>query len=351
MRAATSLILVMLPFLLTGCVALSKYNARLEQIGGLNRDIVSLEETLKRSESARAFLDLQLREARENLAKLQQEHEKLESASMTVPSGEAVPVDGQDQDFKKEMALLTARLAEADARIRELSTALAAKEDRARKMPVLEAALAEREQRIRDLTEYLHNQEIKVDQLQRDAAALARKRNGSEEKRDALADLRSDLGRELGKGEIAVRESGGRVIVSMKERILFDSGSARISKSGQRTLNRMARTLRKIRNNMIMVEGHTDSMPIRSKSLLARYPTNWDLAAARAANVLKYLEKKGKVQPELLGLAGYGCYLPAAANDCEKNRKLNRRIEIALVPIPAERVAAAGRPAEGDATF
>ena len=352
MHAVKLCSMLLFSLLVAGCVSLSKYNDRLEQISNLNLDIASLEETLRKSESARASLDSQLQEARENLAKLQEEHEALEAASMTVPEGtERVSMDAQKQDFADELTLLTAKLADADARIRELSAALAAKEEAVKKMPVLEAALAEREQRIRDLTEYLRNQETKVTQLQKDAVDLTRKRNGSEEKTDAVAAIRSNLSKEIEKGEIAVKEYRDKLIVSMKEQVLFDSGSARITKSGQKTLNRMAKVLKKIRNNRIIVEGHTDTMPIRNRSIVAKYPTNWDLAAARATNVLKHLENKGKIKPELLALAGYGCYLPAAANDCEKNRKLNRRIEIAVVPAPTDRVAVAGEATKATAAF
>ena len=138
---------------------------------------------------------------------------------------------------------------------------------------------------------------------------------------------------------IGVKEFRDKMIITMNDQILFDSGSARITKAGQKTLNRMAKVLKKIQNNQIVVEGHTDATPIRRTA--GKYPTNWDLAAARATNVLKHLEKKGKVSPKLLALAGYSCYLPAAANDCATNRKLNRRIEIAVVPLEMDRVASA----------
>lgn len=180
----------------------------------------------------------------------------------------------------------------------------------------------------------------KIAQLRKDTEELARKRIGSDEKENAVVAIRSMLADDINKGEISVKEYRDRMIISLKEQVLFDSGSARISSQGQKTLNRMARILTKVKNNRIVVEGHADTRPIGRK-LTGRFPTNWELAAARATNVLKHLEQRGKVKSELLAMAGYGCYLPAAANDCAKNMKLNRRIEIAILPMDETRIASA----------
>lgn len=332
--------LLLVAVTVTGCVSLSRYNERVAQVRSVEWDLASQDRNLRQSESARSALDADLKEARTNLAKLQQEHEALKAASVAAPPEAGQPsVDLRKQEFSREVAALTAKLADADARIRNLSAALAAREDAARKVPALEAALAEREQRTRELDANVRSMEATVARMQKDTVALSRKRSGSEEKETAVTALRANLGSEIGKGQLVVKEYHDKLIVSMSEKVLFDSGSARISRSGQKTLDRMAKILKKVKNNQIVVEGHTDNMPIRYR--VGKYTSNWELAAARAANVLSHLEKKGQLNPELLALAGYGCYLPAAANDCAKNRRQNRRIEVALVPLDTQRLAEA----------
>jgi chemotaxis protein MotB len=80
----------------------------------------------------------------------------------------------------------------------------------------------------------------------------------------------------------------------------------------------------------IRIEGHTDAIPI-SGSLAQRYPTNWELSAARAINVARYLQKEA-INPALLSAAGFGEFKPVADNATVEGRAKNRRIEIVLVP-------------------
>jgi chemotaxis protein MotB len=86
---------------------------------------------------------------------------------------------------------------------------------------------------------------------------------------------------------------------------------------------------------MIMVEGHTDDVPIGPK-LRDRFPSNWELSAARAATVVRYLQEKG-VAPKYLGAAGFSEYRALAPNDSAANRQRNRRIDVVLTPEIQER--------------
>lgn len=332
--------MVIISFLLAGCVSLSKYNERMEHIQYLEGEMGSLEETLKESESARKAIAAELQGTKENLAKLQEEHEALKSRTLASTNNpdDSSDIDAEKQQFAEELAALIAKLAEADSRIKELSTLLAAKEAAVRRIPTLEAAVVEREQQIKDLTASLQSLESYILQIKKDATELSRRRSGNEEKEQTFAAVRSLLRDEMSNGEISVKEYRDKVILGMREQVLFRSGSANITRNGKKTLDRIAGVLRKIRNNQIVVEGHTDTVPFRKTA--RKYRTNWDLAAARATKVVRYLEVSGRVRPELLALAGYSCYLPAAANDCAKNRRLNRRIEIAIIPLETERLAA-----------
>jgi chemotaxis protein MotB len=83
--------------------------------------------------------------------------------------------------------------------------------------------------------------------------------------------------------------------------------------------------------DVIRVEGHTDDTPI-SEKLKAKYPSNWELSAARAASVARYFETKHQIDPIRLESLGFSKYHPVAANDTDENKARNRRVEIVLKP-------------------
>jgi chemotaxis protein MotB len=80
-----------------------------------------------------------------------------------------------------------------------------------------------------------------------------------------------------------------------------------------------------------VVEGHTDDVPI-GLVFIEKYPTNWELSAARAVGVVRFLQEKGWLEPKRLSAVGYSYYKPVASNDTAEGRRQNRRIEIILVP-------------------
>ena len=79
------------------------------------------------------------------------------------------------------------------------------------------------------------------------------------------------------------------------------------------------------------MEGHTDRTPL-GQELRQKYPTNWELSAARAAAIVRFLQWRGGLDPERLSIRAYSSYRPMASNKTEKGRRMNRRIEIILGP-------------------
>jgi chemotaxis protein MotB len=94
------------------------------------------------------------------------------------------------------------------------------------------------------------------------------------------------------------------------------------------------------------VQGHTDNVPITG-ALAKRFATNWELSAARATNVVRFLQDQAKLDPTRLSASGYSEFRPRGPNDTEAGRRQNRRIEILLIPIPAA-VPAEAKPAPID---
>ena len=158
------------------------------------------------------------------------------------------------------------------------------------------------------------------------------------EKEDELArlkgtaqELEEKMKAEIARGEIRLSQANGRLQVDLVDKILFDSGDAKISRRGEEVLARVGSVLSNVKDRQIQVAGHTDGAPISAR-LLGRYPTNWELSASRATNVVRFLEEKAHVPPKRLVASGYGPFHPLVSNATPAGRARNRRIEILLTP-------------------
>lgn len=146
---------------------------------------------------------------------------------------------------------------------------------------------------------------------------------------DSLQDKMKD---EIAHGDIRLTQSGGKLRVDLVDKILFDSGEAKISKRGESVLARVGAILAAIDDKQIQVSGHTDAAKI-SEKLAGEFPTNWELSGARAINVVRFLQEKAGVPGGRLVASGYGEYQPIAKNHSPAGRARNRRIEILLTPL------------------
>jgi len=138
--------------------------------------------------------------------------------------------------------------------------------------------------------------------------------------RNALLGFASD--------ELSVEIRNGKVYVSMSDKLLFKSGSAAVETKGVEALKVLGDVLNKNTDIDILVEGHTDNVPIRTSV----YRDNWDLSVARATSIVRILSADYKVDPTRLTASGKGEYYPRAGNDTAEGRASNRRTEIILSP-------------------
>jgi chemotaxis protein MotB len=145
--------------------------------------------------------------------------------------------------------------------------------------------------------------------------------------------LVGNLKKELKAGQIQVQQLRDGLRVNVAQDILFDSGSAEVDQNGTEVLGRVAVQLKKS-SHQIMVIGHTDNKPI-GPALVKQYPTNWELAGARAASVVRLFEHSGLSTKRLLAVS-LADVKPVASNSTPEGRSKNRRIEIRLRPVPAE---------------
>jgi len=138
--------------------------------------------------------------------------------------------------------------------------------------------------------------------------------------RDALLGFQSD--------ELSVEVKNGKVYVSMSDKLLFQSGSASIEEKGKEAIKVLADVLGKNKDIDILIEGHTDTIPIHT----AVYKDNWDLSVARSTSIVRILTNEYKIAPTRLTASGKGEFSPKATNSTPEGRAVNRRTEIILSP-------------------
>jgi chemotaxis protein MotB len=166
--------------------------------------------------------------------------------------------------------------------------------------------------------------------LKQDVADLKKKEAEVQAESSTYKDLMKEMKSEIAKGQITISELKGTLTVDVANQILFASGEADVKKDGLAILKRVVDILATVKDKAIRIEGHTDNQKIFGQ-LAKKYPTNWELSAARAINVTKYLISQG-IQPEILSAVAYGEFKPLADNTTPEGRQKNRRIAIILLP-------------------
>jgi chemotaxis protein MotB len=129
--------------------------------------------------------------------------------------------------------------------------------------------------------------------------------------------------------ELTVEMKNGKVYVSLSDKLLFKSGSADIEEKGQEAIKKLADVLNKNPEIDVLIEGHTDNVPLRSS---LNFKDNWELSTGRATNIVRIISDVSKVNPKRLTAAGRSEYMPKVSNDTPEGRAKNRRTEIILTP-------------------
>jgi chemotaxis protein MotB len=140
-------------------------------------------------------------------------------------------------------------------------------------------------------------------------------------KREVLGSLE-----EVEQGDFSVRWDQSRLVLVLGERITFRVGEAELLVNFQPALSRIAEFIAHKEGYEVVVLGHTDNTPIHN----SRFPSNWELSAARAVDVAKFLIENG-VRPERVSIQGYSEYRPLRENTTPETRQANRRVEIMLI--------------------
>lgn len=175
-------------------------------------------------------------------------------------------------------------------------------------LDVITAELKKREDRVKELEDVLRQKEEAVNALKKKVS-------------DAL------LGFE-GKG-LTITQKNGKVYVSMDESLLFQSGKWVVEPKGVEVLKKLAKVLETNPDINVMVEGHTDDVPMKG---LGDVKDNWDLSTVRATSVVKIITQNSTTDPKRLTAAGRGEFFPIDSSKTKEARAKNRRTEIILTP-------------------
>jgi len=212
--------------------------------------------------------------------------------------------------------------------VTELERRVAALREEQQALELTTKALEEQRVDLMDRTEDLR---LASEQL---AAELQREKFAREEATQQVKALSGsyqslvdELEQEVQSGRLEIQRLQGRLQVRALDRILFPSGSAQVTKQGSEVLTRVAEQVKKIPGQSVRIEGHTDNVPISTP----RFPSNWELSAARAAQVVRVFEAAG-IASDKLEAVGFGPNRPIESNATAEGRSRNRRIEIVLVP-------------------
>lgn len=196
---------------------------------------------------------------------------------------------------------------------------LQSKEDALR---TLEGSLTIKEEKLKKLTDELASREKRVNELE---AMISRKDSLVTALKNKVKDAL--LGFE--NNGLTIEQKNGKVYVSLDESLLFSSGSYVVATKGVDVLKKLAKVLEQNQEINILVEGHTDNVPLNGKGDVA---DNWDLSVKRATSVVKIITTNSSVNPKRLTAAGRSEYIPLDMTNTADGRKKNRRTEIILSP-------------------
>jgi chemotaxis protein MotB len=146
-----------------------------------------------------------------------------------------------------------------------------------------------------------------------------------QETREDATDLANELKDQIARGEVEVETQGRKIIVRIREKGSFPSGSAQLAVEYLGVLQKV-RDILSGKHGQIQVHGHTDNVPIAT----ARFRSNWELSSARAVSVAHELLREGKLNPARFTVAGYSDTRPLVSNDNTEDRARNRRVEIVI---------------------
>jgi chemotaxis protein MotB len=166
--------------------------------------------------------------------------------------------------------------------------------------------------------------------LQNEIGRLQEEAGSARGRADQLnADLQAALGSLQEKEKLSLSADNDRSMITLPNAATFASGSADLTPEGKQIIDQVWGVLNRYPDRKILVEGHTDNVPI-APDYRDRFATNWELSAARALAVVHYVREKFETNPERISAVGCGEYRPIAENKTEEGKGKNRRVVVVV---------------------
>jgi len=303
-----TVLVTLITLLLTSCVSQKKYNEVLQTNEATNKklkDCLNNNATLSENISA---LEKDLNTKNQNIEDLIKGDKKSSDLLKSL--------NKENADLKSQLEAANKRvneiLTDKSDRLTELSDQLYQREEEINRkeqtLDSLQNEFAENQRQMKELKAQLSNKEAQLNKIQKTL-------------KDALLGF-EDKG-------LTIENKNGKVYVLMEEKLLFGSGSWEVSEQGKNALSEIASVLEKNTDIDVMVEGHTDNVPLKGKNQIK---DNWDLSVMRATSITKILLSGNKIDPKRIVPCGRGEYVPKVTNNNADNRAKNRRTEIILSP-------------------
>jgi chemotaxis protein MotB len=262
-------------------------------------------------------------------------------------------LEGTRDDIQSQLEAAQSQLSDCQDQVADLQSQLQA---RANELSTAQSNLSTRDAEIKRLTDELNYfKEHNTDLLERleDFALLTQA--GAENVKKSLDNLNeqnkyirrltSDIQRkdslnlalvvnlkrslsDINDEDVTVEVKKGVVYISISDKLLFRSGSSVINQAAEAVLGKVAKVINDHSNLDVLVEGHTDDVPIATECVV----DNWDLSAKRATSVVRMLQTKFSVEPDRMTAGGRSYYVPKDSNETREGRSVNRRTEIILLP-------------------
>ncbi|MGK7389681.1 MAG: OmpA family protein [Candidatus Cyclobacteriaceae bacterium M2_1C_046] len=295
---------VIVGVMMMSCVSQKKYNELLTDRVQTESDLAECESNLNAASAKIAEMEAEikllkedttatgeeLRQTEAELAELKEEHKKLETYYNNALSNSG-KLNKDLAEQQQQLMVMRENLEKEKTRNEQLSADLT---EREKKVEEMEAILKAQEQAVAKLKEKINN--------------------------SLLGFKGSDL---------SVEVKDGKVYVSLAEQLLFGSGSTVVDANGKKALQQLANAIKGQTDLRIMVEGHTDDVPISGTSKYMK--DNWDLSVMRATSIVRILTDAG-VAPDQVIAAGKGEFSPVTTNETKEGRAKNRRTEIVITP-------------------
>ncbi|MCB0408577.1 MAG: OmpA family protein [Flavobacteriales bacterium] len=315
-------LLVIITSVLFACVPAKKY----EELKSKQQACAEENESLK---AQNKDLEEQNKELQLSIEDLKKKQKQLEADTMVLGQSLRQMTTNYDNVNKtyqllldKNNELLAGNKSATEKLMKQLQQAQEDLQKQEDALRTLEGSLAVKEANLKKLTAELEEREKRVNELE---AMISRKDSLVTALKNKVKDAL--LGFE--NNGLTIEQKNGKVYVSLDESLLFSSGSYAVGSKGTEVLKKLAKVLEQNQDINVLVEGHTDNVPLKGSGDIA---DNWDLSVKRATSVVKIITTSSKVNPKRLTAAGRSEYVPLDTSNTVEGRKKNRRIEVILTP-------------------